>query len=118
MVVLLVVRRCVALGAHDRGCDDENNRQSTCGGLGSQYAGAADRRGLAHFSARLIVASRECAQAEKCACPLAAEGDSPIFAANSVFLRRGAIAAAKIGTVPVNGYIFAPSSFSETELMQ
>ena len=49
--------------------------------------------------------------AEKCACPLAAEGDSPIFAANSAFLRGRTIAAAKIGTVPVNGYDASESGF-------
>ena len=60
----------------------------------------------------MVRAPRERAKAEKCACPLAAEGDSPIFAANSAFLWGWTIAAAKIGTVPVNGYLpaeFMPS---------
>jgi predicted CoA-substrate-specific enzyme activase len=39
-------------------------------------------------------------KAEKSACPLAAEGDSPIFAADSGFSEEQVLAAAKIGTVP------------------
>jgi len=65
------------------------------------------RRGLAHFSAGLIVALRERAKAEKCACPLAAEGDSHIFAAAKRILKGHIVSAAKIGTVPVNGYAAA-----------
>ena len=43
------------------------------------------------------------AKAEKCACPLAAEGDSPIFAAAKPDFGGHVVSAAKIGTVPVNG---------------
>jgi hypothetical protein len=39
-------------------------------------------------------------KAEKSACPLAAEGDSPIFAAKREYSKKHALAAAKIGTVP------------------
>ena len=52
----------------------------------------------------MIVALRRHAEAEKCACPLTAEGDSPIFAAAKCILTAHVISAAKIGTVPVNGY--------------
>jgi hypothetical protein len=39
-------------------------------------------------------------KAEKSACPLAAEGDSPIFAAKRGSSKKHVLAAAKIGTVP------------------
>src|SRR3989304_5352266 len=39
-------------------------------------------------------------KAEKCACPLTTEGDSPIFAAKHGLSVKEAPAAAKIGTVP------------------
>ncbi len=71
------------------------------------------RRGLAHFSACLTAAQRGRVVAEKCACPLTAEGDSPIFAAAKLVFEGNVVHAAKIGTVPVNGYHFASTCFAD-----